>query len=367
MMTAKKPKGPPLWAVDVARKASRGMTQIQRRMAPPSAVLVEMVSGMWRPYALGLIAELGIADLLAGGARSVDELARETGSNAEALLRVLRPLAHDGILASPAPRTFALTSLSQPLRSDHPKSVRQSVRQSMSDWARGCWNDLAECVRTGEPAFPRQHGGRDLWTWFHEDAQEDGEVFHDSMNEFTRLTLPLILAVHDFSAYRRVLDLGGGQGTLVGGLLAAHAQLTGGVLDLPGALAGAPDYLAGLGVAQRCELIEGSVFGDIPGGWDAYLMKHILHGCSDAQISELLGHVREALPPGARFIALEMLVPEDPSGTYPAFIDIQMLVGSGGRERSASEYRDLFAAHGLKLESVARTASPVSLLVCSRA
>ena len=194
-----RPKGPPLWAVDIAKRVSRGMTQLQRSMAPSSAVILEIMAGIWRPYALWIVAENGIADLLADGPRDVSYLAKETGNDEEALFRVLRPLAHDGILERTGPRTFALTSLSQTLRSDHKASVRQFVRQSMGTWNRSLWNDIGESVRTGERAVPRVLDTDNIWEWFANENPEAGQIFHDSMAELTTMMGPLVVvAVHDF-------------------------------------------------------------------------------------------------------------------------------------------------------------------------
>lgn len=362
-----KPKGPPLWAVDAAKRFSRGLTRFQRKMAPPAATLMEIVAGKWRAHAIWLVAELGIADLLKDGPRDVASLAAATRTHEEALLRVLRPLAHDGILARRGEREFALTALSQPLRSDHPSSVRQTIRQSMAPHTQQLWAELLDSVRTGEPAFPRLHGGRDVWTWFAEEAPELGKIFHDSMAELTRMSVPLLVGSYDFCQHPRILDLGGGQGVLIAGILGACPQVRGGILDLKEALAAAPATLEREAVADRVELIEGSILAAIPAGWDAYLMKHIIHGMRDPALATILAGVREAMTPTSRLLVVEMLVPEGNSGVYPAALDLQMLIASGGRERSVSEYRQLFAAHGLRLVEVVRNASPTALLVVARA
>ncbi|HEY8379368.1 MAG TPA: methyltransferase [Nannocystis sp.] len=336
-------------------------------MAPPSATLMEIVAGKWRPYALWVVAELGIADLLKDGPRDVAELARATGTNEEALLRILRPLAHDGILARRGEREFALTALSQPLRSDHPSSVRQTIRNAMGPYNQRSWAELLEVVRTGEPAFARLHGGRNIWTWFAEEAPELGQIFHDAMAQMTRMAVPLLVASYDFGQHPRILDLGGGQGVLIAGILKAFPHVRGGILDFKEALAAAPATLEREGVADRVELIEGDIFAAIPTGWDAYMMKHIIHGMTAPSLAKLLTGVREAMTASSRLLVIEMLVPEDDSGVYPASLDLQMLIASGGRERSASEYRQLFAAHGLRLVDVVRNASPNTLLVVARA
>lgn len=364
---SKKPKGPPLWAVDAAKRLSRGLTRVQRKLAPASATLLELVMGAWRPQAIWVIAELGVADHLEGGPLSADELARRTGTNADALRRILRPLAHDGVLAMPSPDTFALTALSEPLRSAHPATIRNTIRQSLARWNHQTWGELLEAVRTGEPQFPRLHDGKPLWAWFATEAPDAGRVFHASMAELTKLSLPLLVAAYDFGRHARILDLGGGNGTLVAGILRAYPQVRGGVLDVPAALAEAPAVLDAAGVRDRVELIEGDAFAHVPGGWDAYLLKHILHGANDDGLAKILGTVREALTPAARLVVIEMIVPEHGHGVYPAYLDLQMLVGAGGRERSVEGYRALFASHGLRLESVARTAGPTSVLVVARA
>lgn len=362
-----RPKGPPLWAVDLAKRASQRLTRLQRRLAPASATLLELASSVWRPHALGVVAELGIADLLEAGPETAAALAAKTGTHPDALRRVLRPLAHDGIFAYREPDTYALAPLSQPLRAAHPASVRQTIRQLTSAWHKRAWAELLEVVRTGEPSFPRLHGGRDLWSWFAAEAPDQGALFHASMAELTRLLVPLLTAVYDFARHPRILDVGGGQGALVAGIVRAFPSVTAGILDLPGALAGAPAALEAAGVRDRVELIEGNLLDGIPTGWDAYLMKHILHGAPEAVVARMLGTARAALAPSARLLVLEMLVPEDDAGVYPAFMDLEMLVGAGGRERRASEYEALFAAHGLRLEAVVRTASPTAMLVAAPA
>lgn len=365
--TVSRPKAPPMWAVDAAKWLSKGLSRVQRKLAPASASLLELVSAAWRPHAIWVVAELGIADHLEAGPLSVAELAKRTSTNADALARVLRPLAHDGILAMPERDTFALTALSQPLRSSHPSSMRQTVRQSLSSWNRASWSELLESVRTGEPAFPRLHGGKDLWSWFAAENPDAGKVFHDSMGELTRLVGPLLVAGYDFGQHGRILDLGGGNGMMIATILKSFPQLRGGVLDLPATLAEAPRMLEAAAVRERVELISGNAFDAVPSGWDGYILKHILHGVKEPQIGRILGNIRDAMQPGSKLFVIEMLIPEDQAGIYPAFIDLQMLVSSGGRERSVPEYRELFAKHGLTLDTVIRTASIVSMLVVSRA
>ncbi len=362
-MTQAIPKLPPMFVIDAAKKVHRAMTAAQRRMAPPAATLVELASSVWKPYALGLMAHLGIADLLAAGPRDVSALARETGTHEPSLYRVLRALAQDGILAQPAPRQFALTPVSEPLRSDHPQSVRNTIRQTMSPWNLATWARFHDAVTTGEPQFEKVHG-KDLWGYF-EDHPDHGAWFHASMAEMTQLTAPLLAAVYDFGQHRTLCDVGGGRATLLSRLLAMFPTLRGVSYDLAEAVKEAPRVLAEAGVSDRCEVVTGSFFDGVPAGHDAYLLKHIVHGLKDDALGVLFARLRDALAEGATLLLVEMLMPEG-DGVAPSFLDLQMMVGPGGRERTESEYGALLSQHGFTLQRVHRTPSPTALFVAER-
>lgn len=359
-----RPKSPPLFAIDAAKRLHRGMTALQRKMAPAPAVLVEIISSVWRPHAIRLVAELGIADLLATGPRDVADLARATDSHEDALYRVLRALAHDGILAQPAPRQFALTPLSQPLRSDHPSSVRNIAQMFISDYTQQSWSRLGDAVHDGKPTFQAIHG-REIWDYF-EDHPEDARRFHASMVELTRMMAPLVAAAYDFGQHRTLVDVGGGRAALLALLLQMFPRLRGVNYDLKEAVQDAPEVLQDAGVADRCEVVTGSFFERIPTGYDAYMLKHIVHALDADGLERLFEQLRASLTPGTTLLLLEMLVPEDGRGTHPSYLDLQMLVASGGKERTATEYQELLRRHGFRLRAVKRTPGPMAVLVGQR-
>jgi hypothetical protein len=357
-----RPSGPPLPVIDAVRAVDRGLTALQRKLAPPPIPLLEIVTATWRAHALGALARLGVADVLAGGPRPVDEIARAVGADEDSLYRVLRALASDGILAQPEPRTFGLNAVSDPLRADHPQSVRHSVIQMTSAWNQRAWLDLETTVRDGAPAFARVFG-KDLWAYF-EDHPEEGQHFHRSMREFTRLDVPLIAAAHDFGVYRSVVDVGGGAGQLLAGLLAAYPSLRGVVYDLAGSVVETRDTLRAAGVEDRAEVQIGSYFDAVPPGHDAYLLRQIVHGHAAGDLARILGNVRAAMKPSSKLLVLETLVPgPEDRWPNPSFLDLQMLVGSGGRERTREEMGALFAASGIQLADVVRTAAPTAVYV----
>ncbi|MEV0330270.1 methyltransferase [Micromonospora echinospora] len=347
--------------VDAVRAVGSALSGTSRRLAPPPASLLDAASGFWRTHALGAVARLGVADQLTDGPRDVAALAAATDADEDSLFRVLRALAADGIFRRTGPRTFALNTLAEPLRSDHPRSVRHTLIQISSGWNQRIWSDLTATVTEGSPAFPRQYGGF-LWDYFAEHPDE-GEHFHRSMRELSRLDMPQILAAHDFGRYERIADVGGGSGQLLAGILSAHPHLCGVLYDLPAATADAPTVLGAAGIADRVEVVNGSFYDHVPPGCDAYLMRNIVHGLTDEQARPVLARLRPAFGPRTRLLVLDCLVPEGSGGSHPGFLDLQMMVGSGGRERSAAEMAALFAANGFQLVDVRRTPGPTAIFV----
>jgi SAM-dependent methyltransferase len=350
----RKPAAPPVFVVKATRAVSAGLTSVVRRLAPPPIPLLDIVSSQWRVHALGVVARLGIADLLAAGPRDVAYLAIQTGTHEDSLYRLLRALAGEGIFTRPAVRTFGLNSLAAPLRTDHPQSIRHTVIQVTAHWNQRAWSALGETVVDGQPAF-RKAFGQELWDYFAEHPDE-GEHFHHSMRELSRLELGPLLAAHDFGQYRRIVDIGGGSGQLLAGVLAAHPLLRGVLFDLEPATAGAAENLRRAGVADRAEVIHGSFYEHVPQGYDAYLLRQVIHGHTDEQAKRIFASLRAAITPHARILVVDTLVPDGAQGYQPSFLDLQMLVGSGGRERTRSEMAALFSENGFRLTDVVQTA-----------
>ncbi len=269
------PAAPPRLALTAVSRLRAGLRRLERRLAPPPVPALELASGFWRACAVGALVRLGVPDGLAEGPRDVRALARDVGADEDALFRLLRALADDGVLARTG-RTFALTAVSQPLRTGAPGSVAASAAQMTAEWNLRAWAGLAESVRTGRPAFPRQQG-TDLWAYL-ADHPHEGRYFHRSMQELSRLDVASLLAAHDFGRHTTVVDVGGGSGELLAGVLAAHPHLRGVLHDLPSALEEAPDVLDRAGVADRCTVIAGDFRAEVPRGGDVHLLRQVTHG-----------------------------------------------------------------------------------------
>jgi hypothetical protein len=303
------------------------------------------------PFTIRAICELGVADKLADGPRTVEELAAATGAHAPSLLRALRALACKGIFTEVEPGTFDLTEPAQLLRGDHPLSLRDAYHLMPADIA--AWAQLGHSLRTGEPAFDHVHGQR-LWDYLGEHP-EDGERFDRGMQAMTRPELRVLLTAYPWAALGTVVDVGGGNGAFLAGLLARHRSLRGVLFDLPHVVAGAAPVLAEAGVEDRCEIVAGSFFEDVPPGADAYVLKRIVYGWDDEGALALLRAVRAAMSPGSRILVFEPVVAPGNDNDFGKILDVVMLVVDGGRARTAGELGELFDAAGLELERVVPT------------
>ncbi|RST18638.1 methyltransferase [Streptomyces sp. WAC05374] len=325
---------------------------------PASTRLLLPVLQMMAAKAVHTAAELGLADLLAERPYSSAELAEKTGAHHGSLRRLLLALAGLGVVTQGDDDRFSLAALGQPLRRDAPDSVLGLVRLGCGPEVWRAWEHLLPSVRTGQPAWELAHGVD--WLGFYADNPERAAVFHRSQAEHTRDTMPGILAAADFSRFPTVVDVGGGDGTLMAHVLSSHPGLEGVLVDLPSGLAGAAGRLAAAGVTDRCRVVGGDFFTSVPEGGDAYVLKEILHDWEDDRAVAILRTVRAAMPPDGRLVVVERVLPEraaaGPVEAHLYLRDLLMLTVTGGRERTEQEFHALFGAAGF---APARTSHPL--------
>jgi O-methyltransferase domain len=303
------------------------------------------------PLTLRVVADLGIADHLHDGPRSVDELAAATGAHAPSLARALRAVACKGVFTEPEAGCFGLTPMAELLRSDHPLSFRGMITMLPFDLA--ALNRLEYSVRTGQPAFEHVHG-QPYWSYFAAHS-EDGERFDRFMQGLTRLVLRTVLGRYPWECLKTVVDVGGGNGTFLAGLLARNESMRGVLVDLPHVVSGATAVLGEAEVADRCEVVAGDFFGGLPPGADGYVLKLILHDWEDEQAIRILRAVRAAMSSNSRLLVLDAVIPPGDSFDPAKALDVQMLALTGGRERTQEDFERLFAATDLRLLEVIRT------------
>ena len=323
---------------------------------PPPVVLYQLASAHYVSQALYVAAELGIADLLADGPQTHDTLAAETRTHAPSLRRVLRLLVTAGVFVEGADGRFELTPVGSFLRRG-PGSFRATARLFGGPMVWQAWGDLLKTVRTGEPALARVFG-TDSFGYFAAHPDE-AAVFDEAMSTFTGMIAGAVAAAYDFSSMRAVIDIGGGEGALLTGILRAHPSLRGAVLDLPRLAEGARRQIAAAGLADRYEFVGRDFFEGVPGGFDAYLLKHVIHDWDDAHAVRILETCRRAMGPEAKLLIVEGVYPPrvdgSPESRAAAANDVNMLVCTGGRQRSEVEFRDLYAAAGFRLTRIVPT------------
>lgn len=317
---------------------------------------------------VGVVAELGVPDALVEGPRTASDLAGICGADAQSLGRVMRMLAGIGVFTeSPAGAAsdvsavrYGLTPISQLLRSDVPGSMRDFARLRGGSMSWQAWAGLEHSVRTGESGFALAHGAGA----FEHMRQHptDGKVFDNGVRSLTHQIHTAVVASYDFSRFRRVIDVGGGQGGLLAAILRANPSLQGVLLDTANVVATGGEVLRAAGVADRCEIVVGDFFEALPRGADAAILSHVLHNWSDEDSLRILRRCREAVGPGGVVLILEYGLSDDAGGLIAKQFDLQMLVYFGqGKERSTEEYRDLLARAGLKLTRVVQTPAVVAV------
>ena len=335
----------------------------QPQQVPPVVALYQMSIGHYVSRALHLAAKLRVADLLAKGPCDAEELAGQTGTDAAALRRVLRLLATAGVFAETASGAFELTPLGAALRSDVPGSARALVLLFAGIGIQDSWKELEYCVRTGNPAFRKHSPEGDAFAHFDE---EQARIFDEAMATFAPQTSAAIAAAYDFSAFGTVMDVGGGNGALLIGILGAFPRLRGIVFDRPEVAERARRKIAEAGLEARCQVEAGDFFQSLPAGADAILIKHVIHDWNDEQSVAILRNCRRAIGPKGRVLIAEGVYPPridvSPESRGAAANDVNMLVATGGRQRSEAEFRALYQAAGFELARIVPTQTGVCVI-----
>lgn len=331
---------------------------------PPRLQLTRLILSLWAPQSIHAAAALKIPDLLAGGPRRSDELAQAAGAHPGALHRLMRALVALELCAQTEDGAFALTPMGEYLRSDSPDSARSWALLMGGRYVWRGWEHLVDCVRTGQPA-PKLLGEKETFEAMAADP-EGAAIFYQAMVETTRQAASALIKAYDFSGVRSLVDVGGGYGVLLSAILAAYPGMRGKDFDLPHCQEGATRLFADSGVAGRAEFVAGSFFDSVPAGADAYILKSVIHDWDDEQSLTIFRNCREAMKNGARLLIIEPAVPQRVgSSSHDGVIvgsDLNMLVMTGGRERTEAEFRELLEASGLRVARIV-TAPPTAFSV----
>ena len=330
------------------------------------AEVMALITAGWSTKVIHVAVTLGVPDRLAAGPRDSAGIAAETGSNPDALKRLLRALAVLGLCRQTQEDLFELTPAGALLRADAPGSIRGMALH----WGERLWGALSQLDQSIETGRAWKASGADGFLQMVRDPAQMA-MFHQSMTDQTGPVARAMLDTYDFTRFRTLMDVGGSYGALLAAILKAHPGLKGRVFDLPGLAQASRAYLQGAGVAERAGFEGGSFFEAVPAGADAYMLKMIIHDWDDERSAAILTNCRKAAGASGKVLVMERIAPALAGTEAADYVtirgDIVMLTATGGLERTERQYRELYAASGLTLERIVPTASGFCVMECSAA
>jgi hypothetical protein len=330
------------------------------RVDNPMDTMVRLIMSKLITQAIYVAAELKIADRLKQGPKHFSKLAEEAEANNETLYRMLRALASIGIFAEDQKGYFANTTQSECLLSDNPNSLYNLAMMMGMESHWKAFGEFNHSIKTGKPSFDKANG-KSLYSHLAQ-YREDNAIFNSAITGFSARSTDVIAKNYDFSRFKRIIDVAGGQGGLLATILKDNPGLKGTLFELPAVVAGARQYLNEQGMSNRCEVVAGDFFNVIPGDHDAYLLEYILHNWADAASISILTNIRNAMPANAKLLVIETIIPPGNEPHFGKWLDLEvMAITRGGKERTEVEFNALFEAAGLTLTRVITT--PASLRI----
>jgi hypothetical protein len=322
-------------------------------------ILMQLLAGAWVTQSIATAARLGIPDALAAGPMTVDELAAKSGANRGATKRLMRMLTGIGVFAVQNGR-YALNPVSDRLRDETPGSLKHMFIAETDTVHWRSWEKSADAVRTGLPR-PKPVFGVPAFEYYGQ-HKDEGEQFGRAMANISGFASKAVLDAYDFGGLKTIMDVGGGNGSMVRTILEKYPQAQGIVADLPYIADQANAAIRESGLSERCRFEPTDFFQSVPKGADGHLLKFILHDWNDDECASILRNCRAAIVPGGRLMVLEVVVPDAPGPDFSHVMDLNMLVMTGGMERTAAEYEALFARGGWRLKRIVPSHSPFSVI-----
>jgi len=335
-------------------------------LPPPAAQLLGAATSFFGSIAIFVAAKLDVAELLADGPLTAAELAKPTGTDADSLYRVLRAAAMAGVFDELPERTFANNPVSETLRDSAPDSTRQLVLWMLEEPHWRVFGELLYSVHTGKTAWDKVYQEPCFDSLFGS-MKDLGTTFNRAMTSYSRQTIPAILAAYDFSSAGTIADIAGGYGHLLGAVLKANPQANGLLFEVPSVLDGAHAMMDSYGVRDRVELVPGDFTASIPVKADIYMLKHIIHDWSDEKCRVILGNIRESMPEDGKVLIIDAVVPGPGQPHFSKYLDLEMLMLPGGKERTEEEFRMLLESAGFRVSRVIPTPSPISIVEAIKA
>jgi len=326
---------------------------------PSPPVLFQMATGYWVSQAIYVAAKLGIADLLKDGPQSCVALAASTGSDAPSLFRLMRALSSVGIFSQLGRERFALSRLAESLQTEVRGSLRAMVITIGEIHYQACGN-LLHSVQTGSPAFNNVFGAS-LFDYLRQNV-DAADAFNQGMANVSSMLAYAVLMAYDFAGISSIVDIGGGQGNLLGRILQFNPEMRGTVFDTPSTIERTKQQLGDNAWGGRSSYVTGDFFTSVPEGADAYLLCGVIHDWDDDRAITILRNCRSAMTKNSRVLLVDMIVPDAVSASFSKFLDLNMLVMNGGRERTKAEFCALLEAADYKVTRIVPTMAPHSVI-----
>jgi len=353
-------KLPPLFIIKATIGIRNFLVRITKKMLPANFVLLEEASSFWKAKSIEVAAQLNISDFLEKGPLSITQLAELTQSNENALYRMLRALSGEGIYKELPGKKFKNTPLSEAFMTKK-ESVKYFVMHHLGENNWGLVGDLYNCVKTGENAITHKFNMPPFE--FLAKNPDKNEVFNKAMTETAELSGSIFVNAYNFGNFKLIIDIGGGQGHLLSQILYKYRDSKAILFDQPHVIAGATELIKKVGVEDRCSIISGSFFEEIPASGNLYIMKNILHDWDDETSAMILSKINKAMPEDSKLLIIETIIKPNNKPSFGKFIDLQMLIGTtGGKERTLSEFNSLINNAGFKINRVIENATPFSFI-----
>lgn len=308
---------------------------------------------------------MDIASLLAGGSKSVAELAKATGTREDALYRVLRLLISLGIFAESTPGHITENEASRILRKDQPDSLHGVALFWPDPFHFRAYAALHDTLKDGKPGVDKAFG-MPMFEYL-ANHPDYSDIFNNAMTTLSVPAIGAILKAYDFSSYGTIVDIAGGHGEALLAILKATPQSKGILAEVDHVVKGALARIQAAGMQQRCAAVVCDFFKAAPAGGDVYVMKHIIHDWDDARSILILKNISIAMgDKKGHVVLLESVIPAGPEPDFGKFLDIEMMALPGGKERTEQEFTALLGAAGFRLTRVVPTTSPVSVIEAVR-
>jgi phospholipid N-methyltransferase len=336
------------------------LVRFSRKLTPANVSIIEMIQNFYVARAIGVAAELNLAEHLKDSEKSVADLALLTSAHEESLYRLMRMLASQSVFVETKNRSFKNNRLSRTLL-DEQESMRHMIIHQVNGINWNMFEELDHVVKTGENAAQKVLG-MDVFEYLEKNPDKN-EIYNHAMTNSSLMLSYAILSEYNFGNYKTIIDVGGGQGVLLAMILHKHKSLKGKVFDLPHVAKDVKKIAEQYQVSERMDSINGNFFESVPEGGNLYLLKSIIHNLSDEQCVHLLQKIKIALPKNGKILIIEPIIENNNRYSFAKLYDIQMLVGrNGGKERTKEEFKTIINQSGLSLNKIIQTAAPFNII-----